>query len=108
MNSDQYKNLYAEQKNKGTLSFRSIFYCKHEKIWNLSAISSMPGRCCAACVAASGGYVEDILDIDLDSIKYKGSLIFGSAYIFSKDYDLVAAFTKKPFPKLWKSKSPVC
>ena len=46
---------------------------------------------------ACGGHVEVTPDIDLDSMKYKGSLIFGSAYTFSKDY------TKKPFPKLWKS-----
>ena len=34
-----------------------------------------------ACVAAHKGHMEITLDIDLDSMKYKGSLISGFTYI---------------------------
>ena len=43
-------------------------------------ISSMPDRC-RASVAARWGHFEVTTDIDLDSLKYEGSFIFGSAYI---------------------------
>ena len=39
----------------------------------------MPDRC-SACVAARCGHMEVTANIDLDTRKYKGSLIFGSAY----------------------------
>ena len=40
---------------------------------------SQPNMCnSCTCVTAHGGHMEVTPDIDLDSMKYKGSLIFGS------------------------------
>ena len=38
-----------------------------------------------ACVVAHRGHIEVTPDIDLDFMKYKGSLILGSAYILTNE-----------------------
>ena len=50
-------------------------------------ISNIPAWC-HACVAASGCHVEITPDTDLDSMKYKDSLIHGSAY----NVDIILVF----------------
>ena len=47
-------------------------------------ISSMTDRC-RACVAAHGDHMEVTPNIVLDSIKCKGSLIFGSAFFVKEN-----------------------
>ena len=72
-------------------------------------ISSMPYRCCAY-VAARGGQVDVTPDIDLDSMKYKGSLIFGSAYIcyfFCLNLQLLPYFVRVKTPLVRDMQAPL-
>ena len=41
----------------------------------------MSYRCCA-CVDVRGDHVKVTIDIDLESMKFKGSLVFVSTYMF--------------------------
>ena len=51
-----------------------------KSISGVTLISSMSDRC-RSCVTSSAGHVEVTPDIDLDSMKYKGSIIYGSTYM---------------------------
>ena len=49
-------------------------------VWPPRTISIMPHRYRACVVSAHGGHLEVTPDINLESMKYKGSLVFGSVY----------------------------
>ena len=80
-------NIYiCRTKNKGTLSFLRFFYFTHKRYgvqvnigWNLH----MSYPVCPPGAMHVLLHKEVTPNIDLDSMKYKGSLIFGSAYIIT-------------------------
>ena len=99
------QNIYAEPKIRNPFHFKvqCIFYITH-KIYgiqvNIEFDLHTSSLVCAIDVVP-GGHVKVTINIDLESMKYKGSLVFVSTYMFRLIFKKIIAVLILKYLLIW-------